>query len=43
MGLGAALVVGFAKKLKGEPLNMKRTRVEVERTAHALKESVQNG
>jgi membrane protein len=43
MGLGAALIGVFVKRLRGEPLNMKRTRTEVERTAHALKESVQNG
>lgn len=43
MGLGAALVGIFAKRLRGEPLTMKRSRVEAGRTAHALKESVQNG
>jgi hypothetical protein len=43
MALGALLIGVFVKKLRGEPLNMKRSRTEVGRTAHALKESVQNG
>jgi uncharacterized membrane protein YqjE len=41
--LGAALIWIFARRLRGEPLTLKRTRQEARRTARVLKEQVQHG